>query len=250
MKTSYNTSVVRDGLVFHLDPGNISKHGSSPYANLADGVSGTIINQDFEVVNGVFRSNDTPTNVGTSQFQFDNVVLDTGSVTVQWFMKPNYLPDYDDNNNWRRLIASSINNRDPFGFVLEQQLQINFTLQTTTGNKRHLDGNFTPSSATLGVWDMHTYTYDSAAGIASCYKNSFLLLSGPQTASSIEPTQPGEKMATLSASDVMEISHDKGNYSGDACVPADFGPWLIYNRALSAKEVTRNFEAIRGRYGL
>jgi hypothetical protein len=249
MSLGHGTDLITNGRVFLLDPANISKHGTSPYRNLANGIA-SITNSNFTVIDNIFRSDCVNSATGTSEFEFDNIVIDTGSVTVQWWMKVTSDPNVDGNNTWRRLIARGGGDRNPFGFVLEETLLINFTLNTTTGNKRHIDGVFTPSGTALNVWEMHTYTYDRSSGIASCYKNNSLVRSGPQTNGTINPTVPGEAMSTLTSDVVMGISNFNSTISGDACLPADLGPWIIYNRALSLDEIAQNFEATKGRYGI
>lgn len=249
MAPSYGPRIVTDGLVFLLDAANIKKHGSSPYKNLANNIN-SITNNNFTVTENIFRSDCVNSSTGTSEFEFDNVVIDTGSVTVQWWMKVTSDPDTDAENNWRRLISERTGQRDPFGFVLEQTKLINFTLQTTTGNKRHIDGFFTPSSAILNTWEMHTYTYNKMTGTAACYKNKNVVRSGPQTNGSIEPTVPGEAMTNLTSDKIMGISNTNLIGGGDSCLPADLGPWLIYNRALSITEITQNYNATKSRFGL
>ena len=234
-----------------LDPSNITKHGSSPYNNLA-GSPSSITNSNFATVDNIFRSNCNNSATGTSEFVFNNVTIDTGSVTVQWFMKVTSEPNVDANNNWRRLIAQTGGERNPFGFVLEQARQINFTLQTTTGNKRYLNNSFTPYIAGLNVWEMHTYTYDKTNGIASCYKNATLQRSGPQTTNTSDggATVSGEAMVSLSPQTVMGISNSNTTSGGDACLPCDLGPWIIYNKALTQEEVDINFNCLRLRFGI
>ena len=253
MGIAYNVpSIVRDGLVLYLDAANIVKHGSSPYKNLS-GV-GDITNTDFAVTENIFRSNASPTlGTGTSNLVISGITLDTGSVTVQWFMKVTSEPNVDGNNNWRRLIANTDGSRNPFGFVLEQARQINFTLQTTTGNKRYLSGSFIPYIASLNTWEMHTFTYDKDTGNSSCYRNTTLIRSGAQTSSSdgvTGATVPGEAMATLDNTGLMEISNSTTSTTGDGCLPCDLGPWFIYNKALGQSEIKQNFEVLRGRYGI
>jgi hypothetical protein len=247
MGIEYSPKITTNGLVLCLDPANLIRHGSSPYKSLTS--TATITNNSFLTVDNIFRSDCFNSPIGNSFFAISGMVLDTGSVTVQWFMNMTSNPNVDGNNNWRRLIANPSGDRIPFGFVLEQGGQINFTLQTTTGNKRHINNNFTPTSVALNEWNMITYTYDRNSGLATCYKNDQLVLQGPQTAGSVSPTTPGEAMVNLSGSN-MVISNNNTASGGDACLPCDLGPWLIYTRALSNLEIQQNFQAFRGRYGI
>lgn len=254
MSLNHGSRIVTDGLLLQLDPSNLIKHGSSPYKNLSGG-SGTITNNNFTTVDGIFRSDCVSSATGTSYLPITGLSSTTGSVTVQFFINITTNPNVDSNNNWRRLIAKNDGNRDPFGFVLEQSTAINFTLQTSTGNKRYLDSVFTPiSSSQIGVgnWNMVTYTYNATTGDAACYLNKDLIRSGPMTSdgSGSNATVSGEKMADITSSLVMEISHNNTSSGGDACLPADLGPWMIYNTALTHDQVKQNFNALRGRFGL
>ena len=243
-------NIVTDGLVLALDPSNVEKHGTSPYKNLAG--NGSITNSNFTTTENIFRSDCVSSATGTSEFTFSGIEINTGSVTVQWFMKVTSSPNVDGNNNWRRLIAQTGGGRNPFGFVLEQGLQINFTLQTTTGNKRYLNNSFTPYTTSLNTWQMHTFTYNKSTGTSACYKNNTLQSSGAQTTNGAgaNATVAGEGMVNLSPTTIMGISNSNGSSGGDACLPADLGYWLIYSKALTSDEVTHNFNLLRGRYGI
>ena len=116
--------IITDGLVLALDPSNIAKHGNSPYTNLAG--NGSIVNNNFEEIDNIFRSDCVNSVNGNSQFEISGIEINTGSVTVQWFMNVTSDPDVGDENSWRRLIAKNDGSRAPFGFVLERSLRINF----------------------------------------------------------------------------------------------------------------------------
>lgn len=250
MAFHYSPKVITDGLVLALDPANIIKHGNTPYKNLAG--NSTITNSNFATTESIFRSDCVSSATGTSEFTFSGIEINTGSVTVQWFMNITSNPNVDSNNNWRRLIAQTGGGRNPFGFVLEQSMYINFTLQTTTGNKRFLNNSFTPYNTSLNTWQMHTFTYDKVTGTSACYKNDSLQRSGAQTSngSGANATVAGEAMVNLSTSEVMGISNSNSSSGGDACLPADLGYWLIYDKALTSNEVSNNYNALKTRFGL
>jgi hypothetical protein len=250
MSFHYSPKIVTDGLVLALDPANLEKLGVSPYNNLAG--DGSITNSNFATTESIFRSNCVNSATGTSEFTFSGMEINTGSVTVQWFMNVTSNPNVDGNNNWRRLIAQTGGGRSPFGFVLEQSMYINFTLQTTTGNKRYLNSSFTPYNTSLNTWQMHTFTYNKSTGTSACYRNDTLQHSGVQTTngSGANATVAGEAMVNLSTSEVMGISNSNSSSGGDACLPADLGYWLIYDKALTLTEVQQNYNALKTRYGL
>lgn len=253
MSLSHGVSKLpRNGLVYALDPGNLNKHGSSPYKNLV-GNLGTFTNTDFAEVDGIFRSNASPTtSFGTSNITMTGAEISTGSATVIFWIKLTSDPNTGPENEWRRLIANATSARSPIGFVLEENLYINFSITTTVQNYRHLDSEFTPTNATLNTWEMFAFTYNVATGDAAAYKNGALVRSGKMTdgVNDGNSTAVGEALNTLNTSGALAISNSKTSGYNDGCLPADLGPWFIYDRPLIATEISEIYEATRKRFGV
>ena len=88
----------------------------------------------------------------------------------------------------------------------------------------------------LNTWYISTMTYDVSTGNASIYLNGNLV-AGPTTISPIAP------VVALNSYIAREIN------SGSNLI-GKVGDVIVYNRALSTDEVTTNFNALRGRYGV
>jgi hypothetical protein len=95
--------------------------------------------------------------------------------------------------------------------------------------------NFTSNadSQQPAVW---TYTYDSVSGSRG-YKNSVLFQSDPTTGSAATPGS-GPFTIGVRAGNVSRVTNTIIN------------SFQIYNRALSASEVSQNYNATKGRFGL
>jgi len=88
----------------------------------------------------------------------------------------------------------------------------------------------------LNTWYISTMTYDVSTGNASIYLNGNLV-AGPTTISPIAP------VVALNSYIAREIN------SGSNLI-GKVGDVIVYNRALSTDEITTNFNALRGRYGV
>ena len=252
MGIAYNTSIVRNGLVLHLDAAN-AKHGISPYANLCG--AGSITNQDFTIIDGIFRSNADPlTGSGTSELLTTGIEINTGSFTLINWLKVTSEPNVGTNNNYRMIFSQNGITLSPFAFLIEQTRAIQYTLQTSLRSYRYVDGSFTHGTLPLNQWVMSTFMYDKTTGIGSVYYNKSLTKTGLMTTDSLKTTTtvPDEAILPVTTSMFMNLSNNNPviNPIGYGCFPGDIGPCLVYNKALSLNEISQNFNALRGRYGI
>lgn len=251
MAIAYNTNIVRSGLVLNLDPANMIKHGVSPYANLAG--AGSITNQNFTVVDNTFRTNTNPTTgAGTSTMPMTGLTLNTGSFTLINWLKLTSNPDVGVNNNWRVVFGQGVA-QSPFGFYMEQDRFVQFSLTTTLRQYRHINGVFGQFALPLNTWAMTTFLYDKTTGVGSSYLNGVVVNQGFMTVTGDTAgvtSVAGEGILDITTGMSMNLtnSNNTSDPSGAGCFPGDYGPCIIYNRALSAAEVKQNFEAQRGRF--
>lgn len=253
MSLGHGASVVRSGLVLHLDAYNLTKHGTSPYRNLAG--SGTIINTGFTVVNNIFRTDANPVSgSGTSEMLMSGFEITSGSFSLNIWLNVTSNPDTGANNNWRSVFNQNGTGQSPFGIYLEQNRELNYSLQTTIRSYRFIDGAFTQGFLPLNQWSMIVFQYDKTTGIASAYQNGLLIRSGFMTTDTIKSVSstPAEGVVNLTTAMSMNLSNNNptADPNGAGCFPGDFGPCLLYNRSLTPLEVNQNFEAIRGRYSI
>ncbi len=253
MAIVYNTNIVRSGLILSIDAANMVKHGSSPYKNLAG--AGSITNQNFTVVDNIFRTDANPTTgAGTSTMPMTGLTLNTGSFTLINWLKLTSNPDTGVNNNWRVVFGQGAG-QTPFGFYMEQDRYVQFSLQTTVRGYRYINGAFGQFQLPLNTWAMTTFTYNKTTGIGASYSNGTVVNQGfmtvtTDTAGVKSVADEGILPITTGMSMNLSVSNNTSDPNGSGCFPGDYGPCLIYNRALTAAEVAQNFNAIRSRYGI
>jgi hypothetical protein len=263
MAINYNQYLVTDGLVDCLE------------SNLCDGSSSQIIgskgsrfiftanNYSVQTIASgykVFNSNVSSTGAGTSHVILTrNPALETGSITfILWFNVNNVPINVGSNNNWRGLLCTSDSGTagSPLTMVMEQGNVINFSTTHSDIYRRFLNNNFAPITYDSNGWQMVTYSYNSTTGIAKCYKNDDLILSGPMTSNTLNgsPTTTGTQLTyTNYQSSGFRIyggTNTLANPSGNGICPGFLGNVYIYNKALSDSDIAFNFNALRGRYGI
>lgn len=261
MGIAYNTSVVLDGLTEVVDP--VYATGSTTDV-LTNKFSRTVItafnySTSTSLPINTFLSNVDATGAGSSNITLTrNTALETGSITVSlWFNLNNIPIEVGANNNWRTAFSSNNGTgASPLSFILEQNSFMNFTTSTTTGLRRYLNSNFNPYQVTANGWQNLVFTYNSSTGVAACYKNNSLVLSGPMTTDAIgtSPTGAGDALTyTTYQTNGLKLyggATSTADPNGNGFVPGLAGVTYIYNRALTAAEVSQNFQALRGRYGI
>ena len=267
MSCAEGVSIVTDGLVEVIDPAYAT--GTGTY-NLTNKLSkSTIVSNNFTVGSTLpvttLLSNTDATGAGSSYATVTrNTALESGSITFSIWFNLNNVPLHTGvNNDYRVLLttaASAGTSGYPLSMIVEYAGILNFnTVQTDlpTTVRRFLNGSFAPVTLTLDGWQNIVYTYASATGVAACYKNNTLIRTGPMTTDTI-----GSNATTAGTSLVYTNYTSTGfrfyagsnlntaNPNGNGPVPGQMGIIHIYNTALSAADVSQNFNAIRGRYGI
>jgi hypothetical protein len=84
-------------------------------------------------------------------------------------------------------------------------------------------------------WNFWSFTRNSSTGVMAIYQNGAILTSG------------GGYFATINVTTSVKI----GSYADNTTFwPGRIGVFQIYNRALSAAEITQNYNATKARFGL
>jgi hypothetical protein len=266
MALLHSPNIVRNGLV-HLLEG--SRAITSSQQILKDPISGNNWTaNNFSIGNSgnlnSFLSNCDSTGAGTSNIVIapTNNLL-TGSITfILWFNLKNIPINVGSNNNWRGLLCTNTGGTSgsPLTMVLEQDRSINFTTTHTDISRRFLNNSFAPIVADANGWQMISYTYNKDTGIAACYKNDSLILSGPMTSNSSNGS-PTSINLSLSYTNYTSGGSQTGfrifggtstiaNTTGNGIVPGELSNVMIYNVALSLNQIKQNFNALRGRYNI
>lgn len=253
--------IVNNGLIEVIEPYFFTGGSAETLINKKTASTMSVNNFTKGTSTGIttFQSNVGADGAGTSYITISrNTSLETGSITYSvWFNLKGIAINAGANNNWRTFLsANNGTGGSPLSMILEQTLFVNFT--TTIGGllRRYVNNNFNPYPVTSNGWQNLVFTYNSTTGIAECYKNSALVISGPMY------TDAGVSNATTAGSQLTYNTYQSNGFkiyggsqtganpNGDGMVPGELGVIHIYNKALTAAEVLQNFNALRGRYGI
>jgi hypothetical protein len=253
MALAHSPKIVSSGLKFYVDPANLTKMGASPYRELTG--STTVTNTDFTEIDGIWRSNaNTSTGAGTSNLSFSNISMNTGSLTMIIWLKRTSNANVGVNNNWRSVFMVDGNSQSPFGILMEQDGAIQFSMSTSVTNYRFLGQNFTQYNLTQNQWFQNVFAYDHTSATGYSYRNGILVRMGNMATTAAETLKalPGEAVNAVTSGITFRISNNNNvtDPAGSGCFPGDIGAVMLYDRALTAEEVSQNFNAVRGRYGL
>lgn len=230
MGITYNASIVRDGLVLHLDAANPKSYpGSgvvwkdlSGLANNTTLINGAVFN------NGNFVFDGTNDRVDTGS-TFSDIISGTKDFTIDCIAYPlaiqNTYADIWGNHN------------EPYkGIVLQQNSNYLNQYSWAVGT-----GNAWRDASTFFTLQSLKYSYISCIrqnGYFLTYVNSSLISSVSDNSSLV---------ANLDYNFQLGVGwHLNSSRYWKGSIPM----FKTYNRALSATEVKQNFEALRKRYGI
>ncbi len=226
MGIAYNTSIVKSGLVLHLDAANVKSYPGSGtvWKDLSgNGNHGTLVNG--------------PT---YSTADKGNMLLDGVNDSVSSTLSS----DIVGNNPWSILIFAKIPVSESVagrqGWLIwkgpaNQTANQLISMAVSSGKVEIAhwanDTVFPNADIKFDQWGMYSCTFDGS--------NEYVY---------VDSIQRGSKTTTLSV-----ITGDL--YFGSRTSTGDFlsmnvADVKVYNRALSATEIKQNFEALRGRYGI
>jgi hypothetical protein len=229
---SYNTSIVRNGLVLHLDAANPKSYpgsgtvwtdlsGNGYNGTLTNGPTYNSANNGAIVFDGVDDfvdiSNASIGNFGTSNFTVScwGKATSGSSGTRGIFSK--YNPHSGNGTGW-------------FMFYRDGNIWVRITQDLVAPLEE------SSMAVNIAVNNWYFFTMVRNANSFFLYSNGVLLDQRTTTniinCSSTAPLRIGS-------------GYSSGYYYNGNCSTAS-----IYNRALSAQEIQQNFEALRGRYGV
>ena len=221
---AYNTSIVRDGLVLHLDAANPKSYPGT--GTVWKDLSG--LGNDGTLVNGVGYSAD---NKGAMVFDGvndkvtfpNNTISTTAGITVDVWFRTSSGTKYQD----------IFDLADVYGVWI-------------TTNYPHLGtGKITTSFKTLSGIMSANYSVDTwyQVVISGSGTSNNLYLNGVSVATASQP------VATSINLNTARIGNVDGDRAAEYLV-GNVSSLKLYNRALTAQEIKQNFEAVRGRYGI
>lgn len=231
MSLGHGSSIVRSGLVLHLDAANRKSYsgsgttwsdlsGSGNNGTLVNGVTYNTSNNGYFIFDGV---NDL--------YQIDNFPFSftSNSFTISFWFR---LITTNTNVGIFRIASGSPFNTGGIGTAARIRTdRFEFTCADGIGSGIRLQG---PFNISLNSWYNYVFTFDRANLTASIFRNSVFELS---------QSYAGE-ISTATTYD-LQIGRD-----GDGFSNTNVSNFTVYNRVLSTPEIQQNFNALRGRYGV
>jgi hypothetical protein len=228
MGIAYNTSIVRDGLVLHLDAANVKSYpGSGTAWNDLSGNGN----------NGILTNSPTYNSSNLGYFQFitndfvtmpNNVALDTQTPTVEVWVKTNATTQ---NGFWfeKGIVNSQYS-------LFQEGGNIQWRINISGLGIRSLS---TSTATYMNTTDWYQVVGTYTSGTRLLYINGVLVNSDTQSGI-IETNAGGMSIGVYGGFNGTRGYYYNGNLSN--C--------KVYDRELNSQEIKRNFEATRGRYGI
>lgn len=233
MSLGHGASIVRDGLVLHLDAANPKSYPGSGtvWSDLSgNGNHGTL-------VNGVGYSGD---NNGSMIFDgvddyisLGNILsFGTDSFTISFYFEPNIV----SGGGQYGLISKRGTGSLPgtAGWEIRQNGRNLRVVMSDGTNFIYLD--MIIDVFNVGIWSEITVSFDREANVITPYLNS-------RDHNTTDISQIGDISGPR---DLVIGSEPTLIYDYNGKISSAF----IYNRALTPEEIAQNFEAMRGRYGI
>jgi hypothetical protein len=226
--------IVTDGLVLNLDAGNpysyLSGSSGTTWVNtvaVSSSISGTL-------VNGTRYSNGAMVFDGTNDYVSIPAHPTSSGLTLSfWAYIPSTL------GTLPTLIGDG-SQSDTVGYIWIYRSDINqVTWQFATSTVRRLINDSTIFAGSLNSWANYVFVADYTnypTGSLTTYKNGVL---------STTTTFPNIQIP-LSRTRFIGSYDNSGTYP----LSGNISSYVEYNRALSQAEITQNFNALRGRYGI
>ena len=238
MGASYSPNIVKDGLVFYVDAANPRSYPGS----------GTVVDSMVGDVSGTLQGGTTYSTDGVGSFNFD------GNDDYISLSNVNELLSYISNaetitiGQWVRPVDST-------DFMSSGQMDIHPYKRQNYGtwHSGNIIYNIGATGQTTGCaiykaytnWDNWSYwccTYDKNQGTFAERLKGYI--DGVDPGGWTQYGTSGFNTATITDFKIGLISYYNAYAYGYQ------GPFHVYNRAISSKEVLQNYNALKGRFGL
>lgn len=233
MSVNYNPRVVTDGLVLCFDAGNAKSYpgSGSTWTDLSGlGNNGTLVNSPTYSSGNkgslVFNGTSSYVSVANSS----SVNPGTGSFSIVVWVNSDPSAGGD---GWDLWVAKRANGSNGYYLGAANGLGVRFMLGNDTSSRT--DTGFI--SYTNNTWAMFTAILDRTANTQTVIRND--------NAESSSVTPSG---GNYSNTGTLSIGADIG--MGAFYVGGSISYVQLYSKALTTAEVSQNFNAIRGRYGI
>ena len=248
MAIAYNTSVVRSGLVLHLDAANRKSYpgtgtvwndlsGASNNGTLVNGVAYSAANNGSMVFDGGNDSVSFSQRIITTEFQYNNAFTVSSFCQIKENSGEGYIINnrFTDTNGTLYAGWGLMNsNGQIWGFV--------GGFPSGFGWRRVQTSSSAFTSLVYNKWCHITYVNTGIAGEQKIYLNSV-----NNTNIVIDDTNPPYTINYSNGNSRIYVGVD-GTYPHN--LTGDISQISVYNRALTVTEISQNFNALRGRYGI
>lgn len=240
MGITYNSSVVRNGLVLHLDAANVKSYpGSGTVWNdlSGNGNNGTLTSVGYTTDDKgslIFdNSADTCVVSHNSSLNFSSVF------TVSTWIKVN---SFSTSVIYNVVSKKPSFNSTQKGWSCQYDYRTTGVLQYRNNNGTIVNDHTPTSSVNNTTLLNQTQLYANSVWVINNTSVSFYINSELRSTNTLNYTD------TDTSTDIY-IGKTVGSI-GDGALLSNLSCVQIYNRALTSAEIRQNFEAIRGRYGI
>ena len=239
MGVNYNPGIVTNGLVLCLDAANKKSYSGSgnTWIDLSgSNNSGTLINSPTfsSANNGSFAFN------GSNNYVTLNspMIPGTTSFTVCLWLNytisgGNFFNDIINNRNAVTPYSGFLLTTDASATTGKIRVQLNDASTTMTYQ------NAAGANIATGTWNYVCISTDRTNSIMNYYVNG-----------KFDSTFNISSVGNISSNTNLYIAYDAAFAGSGNRFPGNISTVKIYNRALSQSEVSQNFNALRGRYGI
>jgi len=247
--------IVTDGLVFAVDAANYESYtsGSTTWSDMVgNGNNGTLVNgPTYDGANGGSIVFD-----GTNDYAtFGNILLDTLAGTGNKFT----LCSWCNKNNSSTQGPLIVKNADSTAGANERHMAFSFrsnridlVLIEKPNNTGWVKVIQNTSDLEYGIWYYMCATYDGSISSTNILDKVKLYINGEEVSTFVLASS-GTLNNTLDGSNaplsIGSAVSSVGN-TGSGKFPGKIGYNSIYNRVLTASEISQNYNALKGRFGL
>lgn len=233
MGVAYNSKIVTDGLILNLDAGNPRSYpgsGNTWYDLSGRGNHGNI-QSGVSYSNGSFNftlnsSNQLITIAHSDDFNYSY---------LNWAYSLWVKINFDDDGIWTQLFikGNDSGNRRPGVWFIDGQTDKLHLTWNASGDSQIDVNSSSVSTQPIGEWT--NFVFQSRNGVSMIYKNTVMESN----------TATLQERAT--SSDPLTIGYSNVSYRSPGM---DLAIFQCYNKSLSDSEISQNFNAFRGRFGI
>jgi hypothetical protein len=244
MSASINPDIITDGLVLCLDAGNSASYpgSGSTWYDLSGNANHVTLYNSVSFSNNKFLNGDATNAYGRTTNELDLTGL--SAITVISVFKKNTstgLILYEHTINWNTVNSYNGVNYGGFGLALDTDGNTNtsnLNHMQLRGNTGYSGKNFASNNTENQHWSViHDFSSAGASETSAYYKG--ILLSGS-----------GGQNSNNTGAFVKDYLYLWSRAGTSGFNDTFLSILMIYNRALTSTEISQNYNAIKGRYGL